>query len=241
MGRTKKKGLVLKPFCYYCEKECDDEAILHQHQKNRHFGCTQCKRTFSTATAMAAHLLQVHKETLTRYSLSLLAYPMPSEDATPWMSRFTGCRASRKQSSNSASNVSLLHLRYSQDQRQGLVLEKRCKDSLRSEELTLQHAQRRSLRNRGAAQAPARSSHDPSAIPAPCHDAWISDGTSHGRYSSPDDRNAHAHGSYAYGPYGSAPSRSHATWDGSSPSRNGCADGNDDAAWDDARSSNGNA
>ena len=75
MGRTKKKVLVLKPFCYYCEKECDDEAILHQHQKNRHFGCTQCKRTFSTATAMAAHLLQVHKETLTRYSFLHLSVP----------------------------------------------------------------------------------------------------------------------------------------------------------------------
>ena len=66
MGRKKREVLVMRPFCYYCEKEFEEETILLSHQKIRHFGCTLCKRTFSTANSMAAHMLQVHKETLTR-------------------------------------------------------------------------------------------------------------------------------------------------------------------------------
>ena len=62
MGRKKRLVVALKPFCYYCDKEFNNEIILHQHQKARHFNCRQCRKRFSTAPALDTHMLQVHKE-----------------------------------------------------------------------------------------------------------------------------------------------------------------------------------
>ena len=66
MGRKKRNLVTLKPFCYYCDKEFNNELILHQHQKARHFNCTACKKRFSTAPALDTHVLQVHKKKLDR-------------------------------------------------------------------------------------------------------------------------------------------------------------------------------
>lgn len=66
MGRKKRLAVVLKPFCYYCDKEFNNEIILHQHQKARHFNCKICRKRFSTAPALDTHVLQTHKEKLTR-------------------------------------------------------------------------------------------------------------------------------------------------------------------------------
>lgn len=39
MGR-KKRGTIKKVvFCYYCDREFDDEKVLIQHQKAKHFKC----------------------------------------------------------------------------------------------------------------------------------------------------------------------------------------------------------
>ena len=64
MGRKKRTVVVLKPFCYYCDKEFNNEIILHQHQKARHFNCKICGKRFSTAPALDTHMFQVHKEKL---------------------------------------------------------------------------------------------------------------------------------------------------------------------------------
>ena len=66
MGRKKRTVVALKPFCFYCDKEFNNEIILHQHQKARHFNCRQCRKRFSTAPALDTHMLQVHKEKLSR-------------------------------------------------------------------------------------------------------------------------------------------------------------------------------
>jgi hypothetical protein len=66
MGRKKRHLVTLKPFCYYCDKEFNNELILHQHQKARHFNCIACKKRFSTAPALDTHVLQVHKKKLDR-------------------------------------------------------------------------------------------------------------------------------------------------------------------------------
>jgi hypothetical protein len=66
MGRKKRTVVVLKPFCFYCDKEFNNEIILHQHQKARHFNCRICKKRFSTGPALDTHMLQVHKEKLSR-------------------------------------------------------------------------------------------------------------------------------------------------------------------------------
>lgn len=64
MGRKKRTVVALKPFCYYCDKEFNNEIILHQHQKARHFNCKICAKRFSTAPALDTHMFQVHKEKL---------------------------------------------------------------------------------------------------------------------------------------------------------------------------------
>eukprot|EP01018_Ginkgo_biloba_P019485 Gb_38566 [translate_table: standard] len=64
MGKKKRKAP--KVWCYYCEREFDDEKILVQHQKAKHFKCHVCHKKLSTAGGMAIHVLQVHKETITK-------------------------------------------------------------------------------------------------------------------------------------------------------------------------------
>ncbi|KAI4357456.1 hypothetical protein L6164_001404 [Bauhinia variegata] len=65
MGK-KKKRVSSKVWCYYCDREFDDEKILVQHQKAKHFKCHVCHKKLSTASGMAIHVLQVHKETVTK-------------------------------------------------------------------------------------------------------------------------------------------------------------------------------
>ncbi|GMI73326.1 suppressor of FRIGIDA4 [Hibiscus trionum] len=65
MGK-KKKRVPSKVWCYYCDREFDDEKILVQHQKAKHFKCHVCHKKLSTAGGMAIHVLQVHKESVTK-------------------------------------------------------------------------------------------------------------------------------------------------------------------------------
>lgn len=64
MGRKNRYVVYIKPFCYYCDKEFNNESILHQHQKSKHFNCKACHKRFSTAPAIENHVIQVHKESL---------------------------------------------------------------------------------------------------------------------------------------------------------------------------------
>ncbi|THU56319.1 hypothetical protein C4D60_Mb11t16020 [Musa balbisiana] len=64
MGKKKKRPS--KMWCYYCDREFDDEKILVQHQKAKHFKCHVCHKKLSTAGGMAIHVLQVHKEAVTK-------------------------------------------------------------------------------------------------------------------------------------------------------------------------------
>ena len=66
MGRKRRHLVTLKPFCYYCDKEFNNEIILHQHQKARHFNCVACRKRFSTAPALGTHIIQVHKDKIQR-------------------------------------------------------------------------------------------------------------------------------------------------------------------------------
>ncbi|VDP20765.1 unnamed protein product [Echinostoma caproni] len=84
MGRKKRKQL--KPWCWYvfapqltflryCNREFDDEKILIQHQKAKHFKCPFCHRKLFTGPGLSIHCnqvrldfhdlcVQVHKEKL---------------------------------------------------------------------------------------------------------------------------------------------------------------------------------
>jgi hypothetical protein len=39
----------------------DEERVLVEHQKAKHWKCPQCPKKFTAASGMAIHSLQVHK------------------------------------------------------------------------------------------------------------------------------------------------------------------------------------
>lgn len=80
MGKKKKRASS-KVWCYYCDREFDDEKILVQHQKAKHFKCHACHKKLSTASGMAIHVLQVHKESVTKY---VSVSPSPSSEEDYW-------------------------------------------------------------------------------------------------------------------------------------------------------------
>ncbi|CAI2177681.1 7211_t:CDS:2 [Funneliformis geosporum] len=61
MGKKKNKN-VTRPWCWYCERDFDDEKVLILHQKAKHFKCPHCSKKLNTAGGMAVHVDQVHKE-----------------------------------------------------------------------------------------------------------------------------------------------------------------------------------
>ncbi|KAJ1948740.1 hypothetical protein EC988_005054, partial [Linderina pennispora] len=64
MGRRKSKKIEIKPWCWYCAREFEDEKVLVQHQKAKHFKCQICQKRLNSANGMAIHVAQVHKENI---------------------------------------------------------------------------------------------------------------------------------------------------------------------------------
>ena len=84
---------VLRPWCWYCEREFEDEkglsdshfiavfitliyaliSVLMQHQKAKHFKCGMCPRRLNTAGGLAVHIQQVHKLEPEKYVVSPFA------------------------------------------------------------------------------------------------------------------------------------------------------------------------
>ncbi|VDO69800.1 unnamed protein product [Heligmosomoides polygyrus] len=50
--------------CRYCNREFDDEKVLIQHQKAKHFKCHICHKKLFSGPGLAIHCMQVHKETI---------------------------------------------------------------------------------------------------------------------------------------------------------------------------------
>nr|CAD7575980.1 unnamed protein product [Timema californicum] len=55
----------------YCNREFDDEKILIQHQKAKHFKCHICHKKLYTGPGLSIHCMQVHKETIDKVPNSL--------------------------------------------------------------------------------------------------------------------------------------------------------------------------
>lgn len=67
MGRKKKRpSKPEKPYCWYCDRDFQDEKILIQHQKAKHFKCHVCHKKLLSASGMVVHVFQVHKETISK-------------------------------------------------------------------------------------------------------------------------------------------------------------------------------
>ncbi|KAI3618496.1 hypothetical protein CBS9595_002859 [Malassezia furfur] len=104
---AKKKAPQLDAWCWYCDREFEDEKVLIQHQKARHFKCHLCPRRLNTAGGLAVHLGQVHKAEPTalentlpgRSSFEIEIYGMvgvPEPDLREWMAR-KGARQAQQQ------------------------------------------------------------------------------------------------------------------------------------------------
>lgn len=63
MTKSKKVKTNL-PWCWYCEREFENDKVLIQHQKSKHFKCHLCSRKLNSAQGMFVHVAQVHKETI---------------------------------------------------------------------------------------------------------------------------------------------------------------------------------
>ncbi|KAJ3033034.1 hypothetical protein HDV00_006844 [Rhizophlyctis rosea] len=61
----KKKRAEMKPWCWYCDREFEDEKVLINHQKAKHFKCNSCGKKLNTVGGLSVHMGQVHKENLT--------------------------------------------------------------------------------------------------------------------------------------------------------------------------------
>ncbi|KAI8105099.1 hypothetical protein M9435_000270 [Picochlorum sp. BPE23] len=61
MVRKRKKVEVVKPWCFYCDREFNQEADLFTHQKSKHFKCPNCTKRLGSPRALSIHCLQVHK------------------------------------------------------------------------------------------------------------------------------------------------------------------------------------
>ncbi|TKY87560.1 hypothetical protein EX895_003574 [Sporisorium graminicola] len=109
MTKKKRKAPQLEAWCWYCDRDFEDEKVLLQHQKSKHYRCPQCPRRLNTAGGLAVHLTQVHKaepnkieNTLPgRDSFEIEIYGMagiPEKDLAEWKAR----RAAQKADGNGA-------------------------------------------------------------------------------------------------------------------------------------------
>ncbi|KAI3650501.1 hypothetical protein MP228_003982 [Amoeboaphelidium protococcarum] len=65
MGKKQKRQQG-KQWCWYCDREFDDEKVLIDHQKAKHFKCSICNKRLHSTQGMVRHLEQVHKEVIDR-------------------------------------------------------------------------------------------------------------------------------------------------------------------------------
>ena len=60
MGRKKKQSEKEYIWCYYCDREFDDENTLISHQVARHFKCEACGKKLGTFRGLLSHAKTTH-------------------------------------------------------------------------------------------------------------------------------------------------------------------------------------
>jgi len=75
MGRKKAAGTADKqeqrPFCFFCDRTFEDELVLIQHQRAKHFRCPECddgaiRGKCESVQGLVVHTLKVHGKGLSR-------------------------------------------------------------------------------------------------------------------------------------------------------------------------------
>lgn len=75
MGRKKvlekSSGSSKKPFCFYCDRTFEEEAVLVQHQRAKHFHCADCSHDAlrgkcESVQGLIVHTLKAHGKSLAR-------------------------------------------------------------------------------------------------------------------------------------------------------------------------------
>ncbi|KAK5165796.1 uncharacterized protein LTR77_008719 [Saxophila tyrrhenica] len=81
MGKKRKQpsldSLLERPWCYYCDRDFDDLAVLLDHQRAKHFKCHICPKRLHTAGGLMVHVQNVHKE-----SIDTIANALPGREGT---------------------------------------------------------------------------------------------------------------------------------------------------------------
>ncbi|KAL6601110.1 hypothetical protein U3516DRAFT_816116 [Neocallimastix sp. 'constans'] len=111
MGKKKKRPQI-KPWCWYCNRDFEDENVLIQHQKAKHFKCVTCHKKLSSTRGMVIHASQVHNEEVTKVPNALPGrdstdidvygmYGIPPEDYKAHVDKISGAGPSKKRLLNS--------------------------------------------------------------------------------------------------------------------------------------------
>ncbi|KAI8097651.1 uncharacterized protein BX664DRAFT_326926, partial [Halteromyces radiatus] len=59
MGK-RKRTKELRPWCWYCERDFESLSVLIEHQKAKHFKCSQCRRTWYSIRKLIVHAMSQH-------------------------------------------------------------------------------------------------------------------------------------------------------------------------------------
>ncbi|KAI8882157.1 hypothetical protein K501DRAFT_251996 [Backusella circina FSU 941] len=113
MGK-KRKTKQIRPWCWYCEKDFEDDKVLVTHQRAKHFKCEECGKKLTTAGGMVVHAHQVHKIGINkvpnampgRDNLDIEIFGMegiPEEDLIAYEAKMLGASNSAKKSKSGGS------------------------------------------------------------------------------------------------------------------------------------------
>ncbi|KAK8797214.1 hypothetical protein WA158_004424 [Blastocystis sp. Blastoise] len=64
MGRKKREQIKEDFWCYYCEREFENEKTLMTHQSARHFKCSTCHKKLNDLDGLINHIANIHKGTI---------------------------------------------------------------------------------------------------------------------------------------------------------------------------------
>jgi len=103
----KKKRAQIRPWCWYCNRNFEDEKILIQHQKAKHFKCVTCHKKLSSTRGMIIHAAQVHNEEVKKVPNAIPGHDsldvevvgmdgIPPEDYQEHVDKITGAGPAKK-------------------------------------------------------------------------------------------------------------------------------------------------